>query len=59
MGLEQLEDRRGHGAWVLRPGQKACLLAQQGGGFEGGGRHAGVTGCEQLVSKNEIRAKIS
>lgn len=26
-------------------------------GFESGSRHAGVTGCEQLVSKNEIRVQ--
>ena len=60
MGPEQLEDCRGHGARARRPGQKACLQApvQQGcGGFEGGGRRAGVTGCEQLVSKNEIRVQ--
>lgn len=42
------QDRRP--AYRLRPSKAAS-------GFEGGGRHAGVTGCEQLVSKNEIRVQ--
>lgn len=48
----------GYFGQVRRPAYRPWH-SKAAGGFEGGSRRAGVTGCEQLVSKNEIRAKIS